>query len=482
MFEQRFRQIAALWLVLWLLAPTAVAAGSTHYTVTTDERLEHLAVRACFEGTVPRQLTARDQRAPDLLRAARLLTPDDAIELKLQGSKLTLPHTGGSACVEYRVDLSAIGTRQWRSGSWRTRDAIVLDPSLWLWYADVDGQDARWRLDFELPPGYDVSAPWNRIGSTQRTVTYEVRERMPARDARMAIGRFNVESIELPGGRVRYALLPGEPAPDAAAMRRWVTSGVRALLTAYGRLPVPDVQLLVVPVGRGGEPVPWGEVQRGGGDAVHLYIDQRRPAEEFMADWVLVHELSHLLHPVIVAPDRWLSEGIASYYQNVLRARAGIKSAPWAWNALHAGFERGIRGTPRGRSLAEVSETMMHDGSFMRVYWSGAAIALLADVELRRRSGGAQSLDTALAAFGDCCLPADRSWSAGELMRQLDRLTATTVFMDLYRKHVDAEDFPDLGSVYGELGLQSVSATRLRLDPTAAEAAICEAIMTAPED
>jgi hypothetical protein len=409
-------------------------------------------------------------------------TRDAVVELKLQGSILALPRTDASACVQYRVDLGAIGKRQWRSGNWRTRDAIVFDPALWLWYPDGAREYTRWRLDFELPPGYDVSAPWNRIGSTQRTVTYEMRERMQGWDARMAIGRFSVESIALPGGRIRYALLPGEPAPDAAAMRRWVTSGARALVSAYGHLPVPDMQLLVVPIGRGREPVPWGEVKRGGGDAVHLYVNQRLSADEFMADWVLVHELSHLLHPVINAPDRWLSEGIASYYQNVLRARAGLKSAPWAWNALHAGFERGIRGTTSGRSLAEVSETMMRDRSFMRVYWSGAAIALLADVELRRHSGGKQSLDTALAAFHDCCLPADRSWSARELMRKLDQLTGTTVFMGLYRKHVDADDFPDLDAVYGELGLQSISTTSLRLDPTAPGAAICEAIMTAPED
>ncbi len=76
---------------------------------------------------------------------------------------------------------------------------------------------------------------------------------------------------------------------------------------------------------------------------------------------MLVHELSHLLHPVIDGYDRWLSEGIASYYQNVLRARAGLRSAQWSWDALHAGFERGIRSTQRGRSLAEVSESMMRD-------------------------------------------------------------------------------------------------------------------------
>jgi predicted metalloprotease with PDZ domain len=156
-------------------------------------------------------------------------------------------------------------------------------------------------------------------------------------------------------------------------------------------------------------------------------------------------------------------------------------SAERAWDKLHAGFQRGIRGTAPGRSLADASETMMRDHSFMRVYWSGAAIALLADVELRRRSGGAQSLDTALAAFSDCCLPADRSWSAPELLGKLDRLTGTGVFMDLYRKYVDSDHFPALGALYADLGLQPVSATRLRFDPTAPQAAIRAAIMRAPE-
>jgi hypothetical protein len=477
MFNPSLQQAAALVVVFLLLAPAAVRAESPHYTVATDVRLEHLDVRACFDASVPRRLTARDERAPELLRTARLETGDEVVELKLDGATLALPRTGAPACVQYRVDLSAIGERQWRSGSWRTRDAIVLDPALWLWVPDGVQAAARGQLDFVLPAGFDASGPWQRIGRTGGTLSYALRERMPGRNARMAIGRFRVESIELPGGRLRYALLPGDPAPDVAALRRWVTGGARALVSAYGRLPVPDMQLLVVPIGHGDEPVPWGEVQRGGGEAVHLYINQRLSEAAFMADWVLVHELSHLLHPLIDAPDRWLSEGLASYYQNVLRARTGLMNAPSAWNRLHAGYERGIRGTRRGRSLAETSETMLRDRAFMRVYWSGAAIALLADVELRRRSGGAQSLDTALAALRDCCLPANRSWTARELLHRLDRLTGTTVFMDLYRQHIDSADFPDLGAVYAELGLQATSATTLRLDPAAPGAAICAAIM-----
>jgi len=38
----------------------------------------------------------------------------------------------------------------------------------------------------------------------------------------------------------------------------------------------------------------------------------------------------------------------------------------------------------------------------MKVYWSGAALALLADVELRRRSDGEQTLDDILGEFQQC--------------------------------------------------------------------------------
>jgi predicted metalloprotease with PDZ domain len=220
-------------------------------------------------------------------------------------------------------------------------------------------------------------------------------------------------------------------------------------------------------------------VLRGGSDAVHLYIDHTRPPAELAADWTLTHELSHLLHPAMEGEARWLYEGIATYYQNVLRARAGMLRPEQAWEELHAGFRRGIAGTRRNQTLAEASENMLRDRAFMRVYWSGTAIALLADTELRRRSEGRQSLDTALDALRRCCLPSHRRWGAAELLAELDRLTDTRVFSDLYRRHVPSDAFPDLASVYRRLGLEP-SGGGLRLDDGAPEAGTREAIMRPP--
>ena len=115
----------------------------------------------------------------------------------------------------------------------------------------------------------------------------------------------------------------------------------------------------MVPIGHGGEPVPWGEVMRGGGDAVHLYIDQTQPPAAFLADWVLMHELSHLLHPNLEGDGRWLYEGLATYYQEALRARAGSLTEADAWQRLHQGFERGRIDTRVGKGLGAASEA--HD-------------------------------------------------------------------------------------------------------------------------
>lgn len=149
----------------------------------------------------------------------------------------------------------------------------------------------------------------------------------------------------------------------------------------------------------------------------------------------------------------WLSEGVASYYQEVLRARSGRISAQEAWQELHEGFERGKKASGNA-TLLQASANMYRDEAYMRVYWSGAAIALLADLQLRKQSGGKQSLDSALEKLSKCCQPWDRAWSARSLMEQLDDLTGTTLFSALYREHVTSADFPDLKDAYGELGLK----------------------------
>ena len=89
----------------------------------------------------------------------------------------------------------------------------------------------------------------------------------------------------------------------------------------------------------------------------------------------------------------------------------------------------------------------------MKIYWSGAALALIADVELRRRSAGQESLDTVLDRFQRCCLPSTRSWSGAEFFARLDRFVAEPLFVPLYQRYADSAGFPSVVPVLTELGV-----------------------------
>ena len=98
----------------------------------------------------------------------------------------------------------------------------------------------------------------------------------------------------------------------------------------------------------------------------------------------------------------------------------------------------------------------------MKVYWSGAALALMADVKLREESGGEETLDAVLGRLQECCLPSNHTWSGTELFAKMDSLTDYPVFMRLYRRYADTAGFPDVRPLIERLGL-SVSNDKVRL-------------------
>ena len=146
--------------------------------------------------------------------------------------------------------------------------------------------------------------------------------------------------MPLPGGVLRVSVLHGADDEQRKKLHDWLSRVTKAILSAYGRLPLPDVQVLVLPMTSHHRAVMFGQSIRGEGNALELLVDPSRPLSEFDDDWVAVHELSHLMHPYLGDSGSWLSEGLATYYQNVLRARAGLLTPVQAWDRL-AGRVRG---------------------------------------------------------------------------------------------------------------------------------------------
>jgi len=458
--------------VLALAAGSAVAADDApaHYTLRYDAAAQAMAVRVCLPHAENAVRFTADRAASRFIDdLARTSGPATARERGVWTANGW--HAG--ECLSYRAALGRIVDTGDRGLGARHGGAIVVDPDNWLLRLDDADRRAPAEVDVELPPGYAISAPWHPLGATRFSLPPTPKDWL----ARVAIGKFGSENIALRGGTLRLSILDGASAAQRAMLQAWLAHVSRATLSAYGKLPLEDVQVLIVPDrDTNDEAVGFGQSSRGQGHALTLFIDPDKSPAAFDRDWVAVHELSHLFHPYLDDEGSWLAEGLATYYQNVLRARAGLLTPAEAWEQIDYGFARGRGATRAGDVPLGASGERPN---FMRVYWSGTAYWLEVDAELRRASGNRLDIDEALHRFDDCCLPSYRAWEPAEFVAKLDALMGT----DVFRKHFDAyanrRDFPDLKPLYARLGLVRAG-RQLTFDDAAPDAGVRVAIMAPP--
>lgn len=270
------------------------------------------------------------------------------------------------------------------------------------------------------PAGSDIPAP----GSSSRVL-------------RAGDSILNIEVVDPPS------------AARSEELQDWAAEAAGAALAAFGRFPLPTATVRIEQRdSRDSSPVPWGQTLRRDGVSVLLFPRPNADLQELRGDWTAVHEISHLFHPYLGSEGRWLAEGLASYYQNVLRARVGLMAQADAWKALDAGFGRGRRENS-GLPLDELS--LRHRGT-MRVYWAGAAFWLEADLALRREGS---SLDAVLSRYSQCCLRGTGESDPREFIAELDRVGGEGAFSRLYERYVGSREFPSLEGAYRALGIEA---------------------------
>jgi len=439
--------------LLILLAP-ATSYGEDNYHAVFSEDLGQVTVNACFDGPAPGHLYHDDAA---LSFTEFIQANGREIELSSRYGRSRLPDLPPNSCLRWRISLAQAADTASERVAMRLDSGYLTNGALWFW-RDNDRRSIL--LQVTVPEGVSLSAPW-ALRQAGTELTYSPAPTPAGWTSRIAVGRFSIKRTPVPGTDLLLAVTGNLSKQQRDKLAGWISESADSVAGVLGEFPQADVQVLVVPIGPRREAVPWAHVIRGGGPAVEFFVDETRPLEEYRADWVATHELSHLLLPLITRKDRWLSEGLASYYQNVLRARDGRLTEKQAWQRLNSGFERGRSGT-RG---------------IMRVYWSGAAILLKADTRLRALTDGRQSLDTALAGLHECCFENNRSWKAGELFTELDRLTGLGVFAELLQEKLIDEGFPDVNETFSKLGVLSTSGGIL-LDDKAPLSRIRQDIMT----
>ncbi|MDH5670792.1 MAG: hypothetical protein OEZ06_01500 [Myxococcales bacterium] len=451
-------------------SPRARGPRAMHYRFALDPKLETLTAQLCFEGPAPSRLVCGVDWGKPLLMSARQTTSDgQGIGGGLPGDgALDLSALGDDACLEYEVDLAATAPSFGPARTRRSGGAVVTNLSSWLWRPPGWRSVPRVSARFALPEGVEVSLPW-----PEEDGVYQLDATAFAYLGYAVFGRFQRERFRVPGAEIEVAVLDGLPDSLHAAIRPWLETAARMATQPAGRFPHERAQIVVIPSGPRDAPVGFGHATRSGGPSVAIFLPTNSELERMKPDWVAVHELSHFLHPFVQRGDAWLSEGLATYYQEVLRVRAGLHSPDDAFRRLWQGAERGREASG---SLSDESRQMYSKFNFPMVYWAGAAFALMADVELRKRSRGPRSLDEVLAELSSCCTRGDRPWPARKVLERMDEIVGEPLLSRLAERWVEGPTMPDLSEVYRKLGIRVDDGGQVHYDG-APDAIVRDAIM-----
>jgi hypothetical protein len=478
------RSVCTRWLALALLSACTLAKP-THpqaprealeYTVTLDAGGKRLDVVLCFEGPMPERLVYGTREAVPFLLQPELLTQDgQRAPVPLREGIMQLPAHARAGCVLYGVDVQAALDRDALMLAYPGERSLLLAAELFLWRPQTRSPKLQAQLRFVLPAGMQVSAPWREL--PDKPFSFELDESAFAFTGHVVLGELDARALPVPGTQLRVATLRGFPEPAARLILPWLTRAAQAASLPGARFPVPDAQVVVVPTSPSTFPIFFGHTGRSGGASIVLFLPTDVDNEVLQADWIAVHEFSHLWHPFIRRQDAWLSEGIATYWQEVLRARAGSISREQVWQRLYDGAELGRQASA---SLTEETRRMPHAHNYQIVYWAGAAIALMLDVELRTKSEGRLSLDLVLSRLREQPQWYLRARSARELLQAFDRLAGLPVCAALASRHMHGE-LPQLKSLFEQLGVASGPEA---LSPTAAAplAWVRDAILASPQD
>ena len=456
-------------------APTASAPG-WDYEVRFEEGLSRAHIRLCFRRFVPKRLVLGHDDAHDALE----LTPIEGFASlrRLDDGESYAPvglEPGG--CIAWSVDLERLtGQGRWRRPADRvgqdllvTPGALLLRPALW-----TEGVLASIR--FQMPEGLREAVPWPRTHDGEGYVLDRHALRL---ESKIAFGRFTLEPLPVPGAVIDVAVLDAPHRATAAGIRAWIQRAAEAVALLYRTFPAPRLLALVYAVPSRGESVLFGTAMRGGGAHITLMLSSTARDEELVGEWVGVHEMTHLGMPWTFDSDAWFQEGFVTYYQEMLRARAGLRTEQETWQNLHEGFGRGLRSGGE-RTLSAESREMHRHHTYHRVYWGGAAIALLMDVELRRRFPGRWCLDDLMQFWrrmhGGT---AHGAATAEALMRAADRRLGQALCVPLSDRYLGSATFPDLAALYAELGVRVVDG-KVVLDDGAPQASLRRALTARP--
>jgi hypothetical protein len=275
--------------------------------------------------------------------------------------------------------------------------------------------------------------------------------------------------ITVDGAAIKVEFEPGAFRDGGDAVRGWIRRSANIVAGYYGRFPTTRVTVQVI--AQAGDGVHGGKSFANPDAFIRVQLGREVTEAQLLADWVLVHEMTHLALPDTGEAHAWLSEGLATYVEGVARVQAGNRSEADVWSEE-------IRQMPRGLPQPE-DRGLDHTHTWGRTYWGGAMFCLLADVEIRKQSHNRVGLQDALRAVVRASGGLAADWPIERVLRTGDGAVGTTTLEDLYAQMKDKPVTPDLTSLWQQLGIEPEGSS-VRLSDSAPLADVRRAIMRAP--
>lgn len=397
-----------------------------------------LHVEATFEGAFGDQLVAPEGGAA--LRDVTFVRRGVDVPLPRNGESFVLAECHVRCTVRYTLDLDDLAASCHRMDCARRVGDSVL------------GMASSFLLRPE-PLGDAILRVRTSGGDATRFVTglrrdsdsgYVFRASELGEASFTAFGSLRHSPLAVSGARLDVALLGAPLAMGDPATLGWLKESASCVANLFGRFPT-NATVFVVPV-HGASEVVFGRVMSLAGASVALLFGDQTKAATAHENWVVVHELFHLGCPSFVGEGRWLEEGLATYYEPILRERAGWISEAELWSHFVHEMPRGLR-DPSDRPAIEERDDV--DST----YWGGALFAFLADVRIRRMTGNARSLDDVMRAVLSRAGDATHTSTVADFLRVGDEATGTHELTRVYESWAERGENADLDALWRELGI-----------------------------
>lgn len=357
----------------------------------------------------------------------------------------------GNGKGRFTFDLAQFADREDDMGSAMVMaDAVMVTPGYLLPLPDTD-RAAMLRFRFTFPNGGRLLTALRPDAEGRYSVPLLRLDEVGP----LVLGSAN--GTKVAGDPELTLILPtGAMAIPPQQLTAWVSSVAEGNRRFWGGSPVKDGLVVLVPSNRGG--VPFGRVLSLGGAVATVLVGREATTQDLYGDWVLVHEFLHLGTPLMRDTGAWLNEGIATFYEPPLRARAGWKTEDEVWHEW-------ISMMPRG--LNAMSESGLENGGRGGTYWGGALFVLMAEIESLKASEGkigfSDCLRKVLADGGDVTV----KWQTRRLLGACDALLGKPAILPLADKHIPKGTAMTLEDLWRSLGVSMAADGAIRYDDSA---------------